>query len=47
MPDDEIVKLDMQDDFAGKLGASRPVQAIAELIWNGLDAEASQVISLL
>jgi hypothetical protein len=43
MPDDEIVKLDMQDDFAGKLGASRPVQAIAELIWNGLDAEASQV----
>jgi hypothetical protein len=43
MPDDEIVKLDMQDDFAGKLGASRPVQAITELIWNGLDAEASLV----
>lgn len=39
----EIVVLDMQEDFASKLGAGRPIQAIAELIWNSLDAEATLV----
>jgi hypothetical protein len=43
MTDVQILTLDMQDDFASKLGAGRPVQAIAELIWNGLDAEANSV----
>jgi hypothetical protein len=43
VPEDQIVKLDMQDDYASKLGAGRPVQAVTELIWNGLDAEATLV----
>ena len=41
--EDQIVTLNMQEDFAGKLAAGRPVQAIAELIWNGLDAEATNI----
>ena len=40
---EQILTLSMQDDFAGKLAAGRPVQAIAELIWNGLDAEATRI----
>ena len=40
---DQILTLNMQEDFAGKLAAGRPVQAIAELIWNGLDAEATRI----
>jgi DNA topoisomerase VI subunit B len=43
MAEEQIVILDMQEDFASKLGAGRPVQAITELIWNGLDAEATFV----
>lgn len=43
MADEQIVVLDMQEDFASKLGTGRPVQAITELIWNGLDAEATFV----
>jgi hypothetical protein len=41
--EDQVVTLNMQEDFAGKLAAGRPVQAIAELIWNGLDAEATDI----
>lgn len=41
--EDQIVTLNMQEDFADKLAAGRPVQAIAELIWNGLDAEATNI----
>lgn len=41
MAEEQIVVLDMQEDFASKLGTGRPVQAITELIWNGLDAEAT------
>ena len=40
---DQIVSLNIQEDFAEKLAASRPVQALAELIWNGFDAEATLV----
>jgi hypothetical protein len=40
---DQVLTLNMQEDFAGKLAAGRPVQAIAELIWNGLDAEATRI----
>lgn len=39
----QILTLNMQEDFAGKLVAGRPVQAIAELIWNGFDAEATRI----
>jgi hypothetical protein len=35
--EEQIVILDMQEDFASKLRTGRPVQAIAELVWNGLD----------
>jgi hypothetical protein len=42
-PEEQILTLNMQEDFAGKLAAGRPVQAIAELIWNGLDAEATRI----
>jgi len=38
---DQIISLDIQEDFAEKLAASRPVQALAELVWNGFDAEAT------
>jgi Histidine kinase-, DNA gyrase B-, and HSP90-like ATPase len=41
--EEQIVTLDMQEDFASKLGTGRPVQAVAELIWNGLDAEATLI----
>ena len=41
--DERIVTLNIQEDFAEKLTTGRPVQAIAELIWNGLDAEATSV----
>jgi Histidine kinase-, DNA gyrase B-, and HSP90-like ATPase len=43
MTEEQTVTLQMQGDFAGKLAASRPIQAIVELIWNGLDAEAKHV----
>ena len=41
--DERIVTLNVQEDFAEKLTTGRPVQAIAELIWNGLDAEATAI----
>jgi hypothetical protein len=41
--DERIVTLNVQEDFAEKLTTGRPVQAIAELIWNGLDAEATSI----
>lgn len=41
--EERIVTLNVQEDFAEKLATGRPVQAIAELIWNGLDAEATSI----
>ena len=40
---EQVLTLNVQEDFAEKLATGRPVQAIAELIWNGLDAEATAV----
>jgi hypothetical protein len=40
---DELLTLDIQEDFAEKLATGRPAQALTELIWNGLDAEARHV----
>jgi hypothetical protein len=40
---DELIKLDIQEDFAEKLANGRPAQALIELVWNGLDAEASDI----
>src|SRR5215469_9198544 len=38
MPEDRILEVHAQEDFVEKLTAARPAQALAELIWNGLDA---------
>jgi hypothetical protein len=43
MPDGHIFEVQAQEDFVERLAAARPVQAIAELVWNSLDAEASEV----
>jgi hypothetical protein len=40
---EELLTLDIQEDFAEKLATGRPAQALTELIWNGLDAEARNV----
>jgi hypothetical protein len=43
MPEERIVQVQAQEDFVEKLAAARPAQALAELIWNSLDAEATRV----
>ena len=43
MENDRILDVEVQEDFVEKLAAARPAQALAELIWNGLDAEATRV----
>ena len=35
--------VEVQADFLEKITRAKPVQALAELIWNGLDADASRV----
>ncbi len=35
--------VEVQPDFLKKITGAKPVQALAELIWNGLDADASDV----
>jgi hypothetical protein len=43
MPAERILSVQVQEDFVEKLAAAQPAQALAELIWNGLDAEATDV----
>jgi len=43
MPTERILSVQVQEDFVEKLAAAQPAQALAELIWNGLDAEATRV----
>lgn len=40
---EKLIALEIQHDLVERLSKSPPVQALAELIWNGLDAEASKV----
>ena len=40
---DHAYPVEVQSDFLDKITAARPVQALAEFIWNGLDADASAV----
>jgi Histidine kinase-, DNA gyrase B-, and HSP90-like ATPase len=40
---DKIVRVVAEEDFIEKLTVAGPTQALAELIWNGLDAEATKV----
>ena len=35
--------VEVQSDFLEKITRAKPVQALAELIWNGLDADAARV----
>ena len=35
--------VEVQSDFLEKITRAKPVQALAELIWNGLDADAGRV----
>jgi len=36
-------KVMVQEDYLERIANARPIQAIAELIWNGLDADATDV----
>ena len=35
--------VEVQPDFLERQSRSKPIQAVAELIWNGLDADASRI----
>lgn len=35
--------VEVQEDYLKKITGAKPVQALAELIWNALDADASDV----
>ena len=40
----EAVKVEVQQDFIDRLvNAKKPILGLAELIWNGFDADASNV----
>jgi hypothetical protein len=39
----QTIELQVQEDFLDRLATTRPVQALAELIWNALDADAKHV----
>jgi len=43
MSKDKIFQVEAQEDFVEKLTVASPVQALAELIWNAVDAEATKV----
>lgn len=38
--------VEVQSDFLEKITRAKPVQAISELIWNSLDADATKVKSI-
>jgi hypothetical protein len=40
---DHAYPVEVQPDFLDKITAARPIQALAEFIWNGLDADATTV----
>jgi hypothetical protein len=40
---DHAYPVEVQSDFLEKITKAKPVQALAELIWNGLDADATSV----
>ncbi len=43
MPEERILEVQAQEDFVEKLAAAHLAQALAELSWNSLDAEATKV----
>jgi len=36
-------RIEIQEDLIGRLSKAQPIQALAELIWNSLDADATRV----
>ena len=36
-------KVEVQPDFIERQAKANPIQAVAELVWNGLDADAQNV----
>jgi hypothetical protein len=40
---EQIFVIEVQEDFLERQAKAPPIQALAELIWNGLDAEATRV----
>jgi len=44
MAEIEHIKIEIEDDFMARQTRAEPVQALAELIWNSVDAEASRVV---
>jgi hypothetical protein len=43
MSNDKVLQVEAQEDFVERLTVASPAQALAELIWNGLDAEATKI----
>ncbi len=43
MAEVEHISIIVQDDFLARQTRAKPIPALAELIWNGLDADASEV----
>ena len=43
MANETHIKVQVESDHINKLTAARPVAAIAELIWNAVDADATRV----
>jgi len=43
MSKDKVLQVEAQEDFVEKLTVASNAGALAELIWNGLDAEATKV----
>jgi len=39
----EHVKVEIEEDFMARQTRAEPIQALAELIWNSVDADASRI----
>lgn len=40
---DQFYPIEVQSDFLQRIAGAKPVQALAEIIWNGLDADATSI----
>src|SRR6202042_3450764 len=43
MANETHIKVEVESDHINKLTAARPIPAVAELIWNAVDADAARV----
>ena len=44
MAEIEHIEIEIEDDFMARQTRAEPVQALAELIWNSVDADANRVV---